>query len=183
MTVRSFQSLTPCIDPSAYVDDAALVLGDVTMDAHSSIWPMAVARGDVQSIRIGLRSNVQDGAVLHVTHDGPYTPGGQPLLIGADVVIGHRAVLHGCTVQDRCLIGMGAIVMDAVVLESGLMLAAGTLVPPGRHLQGGWLYRGSPAQQARPLNERERAFLEYSPAQYVRLKERHVGGEKVPGQC
>lgn len=176
MTIRSFASYTPRIAPTAYVDEAALVIGQVTMDDDSSIWPMAVARGDVHRIHIGPRSNIQDGTVLHVNHDGPYTPGGAALEIGAEVVVGHRAVLHGCTVEDRCLIGIGAIVMDGAVLGSGSMLAAGSLIPPAKRLAGGWLYRGCPAQPVRRLTDQERAFLEYSPAHYVRLKNRHSAG-------
>jgi carbonic anhydrase/acetyltransferase-like protein (isoleucine patch superfamily) len=131
-------------------------------------------RGDVQIIRIGARTNIQDGTVLHVTHDGPYNPGGYPLQIGDDVTIGHRALLHGCTVGNRVLVGMGAIIMDAVVVEDDTMIAAGALVTPGKRLRTGYLYAGSPAREVRPLTEEEIRFLPYSAAGYVSLKQRYL---------
>ena len=134
-------------------------------------------RGDVQIIRIGARTNVQDGAVLHVTHDGPYNPGGYPLNIGSDVTIGHRALLHGCRVGNRVLVGMGAIVMDAVTVEDEVMIAAGALVTPGKTLRSGCLYAGSPARELRPLSEEERQFLPYSAAGYVSLKDRYLSSQ------
>lgn len=158
---------------SAYVDEQALVLGDVEIGADSSVWPMTVVRGDVNRIRIGERTNIQDGSVLHVTHDGEFDPGGSPLIVGSEVTVGHKVVLHACTVEDRCLIGMGAVVLDGAVVKSGAMVGAGALVSPGKVLDGGYLYLGAPARQARALTERERSFLEYSAAHYVRLKNRH----------
>jgi carbonic anhydrase/acetyltransferase-like protein (isoleucine patch superfamily) len=131
-------------------------------------------RGDVQIIRIGARTNVQDGTVLHVTHDGPYNPGGHPLHIGDDVTIGHRALLHGCTVGNRVLVGMGAIIMDNVIVEDDVMIAAGALVTPGKHLQSGRLYAGSPAREVRALTEEEITFLPYSAQGYINLKQRYL---------
>ncbi|KPK38299.1 MAG: hypothetical protein AMJ69_08770, partial [Gammaproteobacteria bacterium SG8_47] len=112
MAIRTYNGITPRIDASAFVDDTALVVGNVSIGADSSIWPFAVARGDVNQIHIGHRTNIQDHCVLHVTHDSGYNPGGHALHIGDEITVGHRVILHGCTIEDRCLIGMGAIVMD-----------------------------------------------------------------------
>ena len=139
MALLSFEGRQPEVAVSAYVDARALVIGDVRLEDDASVWPMAVVRGDIHEIRIGPRTNIQDGSVLHVTHDSRFNPGGHPLVIGADVTVGHRVTLHGCTVGDRCLIGMGAIVLDGAVLAPGTLLAAGSLVPRGRALEGGKL--------------------------------------------
>jgi len=175
MTIRSFGDTTPVIAASAYVDDTALVIGDVTLGEDVSIWPMSVLRGDINAIRIGDRSNIQDGSVLHVTHDSDYAPGGKALSVGSDVTVGHGVILHACTVGNRCLVGMGSTVLDGAVLEDGVMLGAGSLVSPGKVLEGGNLWLGSPARKARPLNDSERAFLDYSARHYVDLKNRHRG--------
>lgn len=173
MSLRPYLDVLPQLGERVYVDPAASVIGQVTLADDVSIWPGAVVRGDVNVIHIGARSNIQDGAVCHVTHDGPYSPGGAALTIGADVTVGHRAVLHACTIGARCLIGMGALVLDGAVLEEEVMLGAGALVPPGKRLDSGWLYVGSPARPARLLREAERGFLAYSAAHYVRLKDRY----------
>jgi len=172
--IRGFEGKSPQVAALAFIDDSALVLGDVTIGEDSSVWPMAVVRGDVNRISIGARTNIQDNSVLHVTHDGPYTPGGVPLIVGDDVTVGHNVILHACTVGNRCLIGMGAIVMDKTVLEDEVFLAAGTLVPPGKRLRGGYLYRGNPAVEVRPLKQDELDNLSYSAQHYVRLKNRHL---------
>lgn len=176
--IRAFEAHTPQLAADVYVDEMALVLGDVQIGEASSIWPMAAVRGDVHSIRIGARSNVQDNAVLHVTHDGPYSPGGAALQIGDDVTIGHGAILHACTVGNRCLIGMGAVIMDKAVLEDEVYVAAGALVSPGKRLRSGYLYRGTPAEEARPITDKEREFLAYSAAHYVRVKNRHMAADQ-----
>jgi len=173
MSLRPYLDALPHLGERVYVDPAATVIGQVTLADDVSIWPGAVVRGDVNVIHIGARSNIQDGAVCHVTHDGPYSPGGAALTIGADVTVGHRAVLHACTIGARCLIGMGALILDGAVLEEEVMLGAGALVPPGKRLDSGWLYVGSPARPARLLREAERGFLAYSAAHYVRLKDRY----------
>ena len=173
MSVRSFEGIQPDLHATAYVDEQALVSGDVRIGADSSIWPMSVVRGDVNSIEIGERTNIQDGCVLHVTHDSEFAEGGMPLRIGDDVTVGHKAVLHACTIEDRCLIGMGAIVLDGAVVRSGAIVGAGALVPPNKDLQGGYLYVGAPVRQARELTGKEKQFLTYSAEHYVRLKDRH----------
>ena len=171
--IRDFEGHRPKIAASAFIDETALVLGEVSIGEDASVWPMASVRGDVNSITIGARTNIQDNSVLHVTHDGPYTPGGVPLVIGDDVTVGHNVILHACTIGNFCLVGMGAIVMDKAVLEDEVFLAAGALVPPGKQLRGGYLYRGNPATEARPLTKEELDNLRYSAQHYVRLKNRH----------
>lgn len=174
MAIRKFNDKQPKIGKSVFIDASAVVIGDVTLGDDVSIWPTTVLRGDVESITIGDGTNVQDGSILHVTHAGKYTVQGQPLIIGKGVTIGHRAVVHACTVGDYCLIGIGAIVMDGAVLDDYVMLGAGALVPPGKKLDSGYLYVGVPAKQARPLKESEKEFLEYSSQQYIHLKNEHL---------
>ena len=173
MTVTHFEDHVPAIHPTAYVDAMAYVSGQTTLAEGVSIWPTAVVRGDINRIQIGRLTNVQDGAVLHVTHGGEYTrPDGLPLIIGEEVTIGHRAVLHACTIGNRCLVGMGAIVLDAAVVEDEVMIGAGSLVPPGKVLHSGYLYVGSPVKQARELTSKEKAYLRYSAEYYRKLAER-----------
>lgn len=171
--IRTFEGHAPAIDPDAWLDPLCLVIGDVHVGPRSSLWPGVVARGDIHRIRIGCETNIQDGCVLHNSHDGPFMPGGSPLLIGDRVTVGHRAILHGCEIRNDCLIGMGAIVMDKAVVEDGVIIGAGCLVPPGKVLQSGFLYTGSPARQSRPLTDRETEYLAYSAAHYVTLAQRH----------
>jgi carbonic anhydrase/acetyltransferase-like protein (isoleucine patch superfamily) len=172
--IRRFAGITPKLGLGAYVDQQSAVIGDVTLGDDASVWPFATLRGDVNRIVVGARSNVQDNSVLHVTHDGPYSPGGVPLLIGDDVTIGHGVILHACTIGDRCLIGMGAIVMDRVIVEDEVLIAAGSMVPPGKRLQRGRLYRGSPAVPVRALTDSELAHFRYSAEHYVRVKNRYL---------
>jgi len=174
MPVKSFDSKTPVMHSSTFIHESAIVIGDVELAEDVSIWPLAVVRGDIHSIKIGARSNIQDGSVLHVTHASDFNPGGYPLTIGEDVTVGHNVTLHGCTIHNRCLIGMGAIVMDGVVVNDGVMIGAGSLVPPGKILESGFLYVGSPVKKARPINDKEAQFLNYSPQNYVRLKNKYL---------
>ena len=169
-SIREFQGKCPNIGKAVYIDPAAVVIGDVTLGNDVSVWPMAVIRGDVNHIIIGDSCSIQDGAILHVTHDGPYTAGGKPLLLGRGITIGHQAVLHGCTIDDYCLIGMGAKILDAVHVQQQVMIAAGSVVPPGKILESGYLYLGNPARATRKLTTQELEQLEYSASHYVRLK-------------
>lgn len=173
MTVRVFQNYYPAIAEEAYVDPQAVVIGRVRIGSQSSVWPASVIRADVNFITIAKRTSVQDGAILHVTHASEFNPDGYPLIIGSDVTIGHQAVLHGCTVGDRCLIGIGAKVLDGAVIEDEVLLGAGSLVPPGKKLASGYLWLGTPVQKVRPLTLKERDFFLYSAAHYVKLQQQY----------
>lgn len=172
MAIRDFEEIMPDLHPDAYVDESALVIGDVVIGADSSVWPFTVIRGDVNTIRIGANTNIQDNSVLHVTHDGPYSPGGYALNVGDNVTVGHHAILHGCSIADNCLIGMGATVMDGVIIPEHTIIGAGSLVTPGKELKSG-LWLGSPARKVRELTDEERESIAYSAQHYVRLKNRH----------
>ena len=174
MSIRSFNNQSPKIGEAVFIDNSAVVIGDVTLADDVSVWPTAVVRGDVESIHIGAATNVQDGAVLHVSHAGKFSPQSHPLVIGKGVTIGHRAVVHACSIGDYCLVGIGAIVMDGAVLEDYVMLGAGALVPPGKRLESGFLYVGVPAKPSRSLLDSEKAFLEYSAEHYVILKNQYL---------
>ena len=174
MSIRPFQQHTPSLGERAFVDRSAVVIGDVEIGADSSIWPLTVIRGDMHRIRIGARCSIQDNSVLHITHAGPYEADGFPLTLGDDVTVGHRVVLHGCTIGNRVLIGIGAIVMDGVVIKDEVVLGAGSLVPPGKKLESGFLYVGSPAKQVRALTDREKSFFTYSANNYRKLKDQYL---------
>ena len=169
MSIRSHAGQHPRIAADVYIDPDSVVIGDVEIGEGSSVWPMTVIRGDIHRIRIGKRTSVQDGSILHVTHAGPFNPDGFPLIIGDDVTIGHKAMLHGCTIGSRILIGMAAVIMDGVVVNDEVIIAAGTLVPPGKVLESGYLYKGNPARQARPLTDKEMTFFSYTSKRYVDL--------------
>lgn len=174
MAIRSFEQHVPQLGSRVFVDDSAQVIGDVHIGDDSSVWPMTTIRGDIHRIRIGRRSSIQDGSVLHVTHDGPFNPGGFPCSVGDDVTVGHKVMLHGCTIHDRVLVGMGATIMDGAVVESEVIIGAGSLVPPGKTLASGYLYVGSPVKQARALTEQEKSFFLYSAGKYKELKDRYL---------
>ena len=174
MTLRTYQNHTPTLGAGAFVDISAVVIGDVEIGADSSVWPLTVIRGDMHRIRIGARTSIQDGSVLHITHAGPFNPDGFPLIIGDEVTVGHKVTLHGCTLGSRILVGMGSIVMDGAVVEDDVIIGAGSLVPPGKKLDSGFLYVGSPVKQVRALTDKERAFFTYSAANYVKLKDLHL---------
>lgn len=174
MAIRKYQGVTPQLGARVFVDSSAVVIGDVQLGEDSSVWPFALVRGDMHRIRIGNRTSVQDGSVLHITHAGPFNPDGYPLLIGDEVTIGHKVTLHGCTLGNRILVGMGSIVMDGAVVQDEVIIGAGSLVPPGKVLQSGYLYVGSPVKQTRALTDKERAFFSYSAANYVKLKDLHL---------
>lgn len=167
MTIESYQGIAPSLGRDVYVHPSACVIGDVALGDRVSIWPGVVIRGDVNAIRIGASSNIQDNSVLHVTHRSPADPEGAPLVIGRHVTVGHACILHGCEIGDECLIGMGAIVMDRVVMPPRVLLGAGSLVPEGKTLESGWLYVGRPAKPVRPLTEAEIAGLRAHAEHYV----------------
>ena len=173
MTIRNFKEKKPNIDSSTFIDESALVLGDVKIGKNSSVWPMTVIRGDVNNIQIGNNTNIQDNSVLHVTHDGPYNLGGYDLSVGSNDTVGHRVILHGCEIGNFCLIGMGTTIMDGVIIEENSLIAAGSLVPPNKHLESGYLWMGSPVRQVRKLSSEEIESIYYSAKNYVELKNQH----------
>ena len=174
MNIRSYKGFTPTFGKACYVDNSAVFVGDITCGDDVGIWPLVAARGDVNFIRIGNRTNIQDGSVLHVTRRTEKFPEGFPLIIGDDVTVGHKCMLHGCTVGNRILVGMGAIIMDGVIVEDDVFIGAGCLVPPNKVLESGYLYVGNPAKKVRVLREEERAFLKQSAANYIRLKDEYL---------
>ena len=177
MSIRRFESHEPQLGNRVFVDETAVVIGQVEIGDDSSVGPMTTIRGAIHSIRIGARSSIQDGSVLHVTHDGPFNPGGFPCSVGNDVTVGHKVMLHGCTIHDRVLVGMGATIMDGAVIESDVSIGAGSLVPPGKTLESGYLYVGSPVKQARKLTEQEKSFFLYTAKKYCELKDRYLASK------
>jgi carbonic anhydrase/acetyltransferase-like protein (isoleucine patch superfamily) len=175
MTIRSYRNITPSFDSSVYIDESAVLVGDIELGEQSSIWPLVAARGDVNIIRIGQRTNVQDGSVLHVTRKSQQNPAGFPLLIGDDVTVGHKCMLHGCQLGNRILVGMGAIIMDGAVVQDDVFIAAGSLVAPNKVLESGYLYVGNPAVKKRLLKNSEMAFLKQSAINYVELSRDYLG--------
>lgn len=175
MNIRPYLDRWPRLADRVYIDPAALLIGDVELGEDVSLWPMAVVRGDVNSIRIGARSNLQDGVIVHVTHDGPFgPPGGLPCVIGEDVTVGHGAILHACSIGDAALIGMGARVLDGARVERHGYVGAGALVPPGKVVGQAELWVGNPARCVRRLSDRQIEQLHYSAQHYVRLKDRYL---------
>ncbi|CAM2968143.1 gamma carbonic anhydrase family protein [Vibrio rarus] len=169
-SLRNFKGISPTIGAGVYIDDSAVIVGDVQIGKDSSIWPQVAARGDVNHIHIGTRTNIQDGSVLHVTHKNPANPNGYPLIIGDEVTVGHLVMLHGCIIKDRVLVGMNSTILDGAVIESDVFIGAGSLVPPNKVLQSGYLYVGRPVKQVRALTEDEMAFLAKSADNYVQNK-------------
>jgi len=171
--IRSFRGHTPQISNSAYVDPSAVVIGQVRLGEQASLWPLVVARGDIHSIDIGDRTNIQDGSILHVTRPSERCQAGYPLCIAHDVTVGHQACLHGCVIEHHCLIGMGAVVLDGAHIQPYTLLAAGSLVPPGKILEGGHLWLGNPVVKSRLLSEQEREYLTLSAHHYVALAQEY----------
>ncbi|HVI24854.1 MAG TPA: gamma carbonic anhydrase family protein [Xanthomonadaceae bacterium] len=175
MPLRSYRNVLPTLGARVYVDPAASVIGDVVLGDDVSVWPNTVIRGDVNFIRIGDRSNLQDGTVVHVSHDGPHAKlGGFATRIGSDVTIGHKAIIHACTIEDAVLIGMGAIVLDGAVVRKHGFVGAGALVAPGKVVGEGELWLGNPAKKTRMLSDAEIEALYYSAGHYVRLKDEYL---------
>ena len=174
MNIRPYKGIIPTFGNECYIDETAVFVGEIECGEDVGIWPLVAARGDVNYIKIGNRTNVQDGSVLHVTRRTEKFPEGFPLIIGDDVTIGHKCMLHGCTLGNRILVGMGAIIMDGVIVEDDVFIGAGCLVPPNKTLESGYLYVGNPAKKARPLKDEEIAFLKQSAENYVRLKNEYL---------
>jgi len=167
--IRTFQGITPTIPTSCFIEDTGVVIGDVVMGEQCSVWFHAVIRGDVHYIRLGNRTNVQDLCMLHVTHDT------HPLIIGNDVTIGHNVVLHGCTIKDRVLIGMGTIIMDGAVIGEDSVVGAGALVTEGTVVPPKSLILGTPAKVKRPVTEKELMWIKESSENYVKYAGQYMG--------
>lgn len=177
INIRPYKTSQPTFGSRVMIDSTSVVIGDVRLSDDVGIWPLVVIRGDVNYVAIGARTNIQDGSVLHVTHKSSYKPEGNPLIVGEDVTVGHKVMLHGCTIGNRVLVGMGSILLDGVVVEDDVMIGAGSLVPQNKHLESGYLYLGSPVKQIRPLKEAEREGLKYSANNYVQWKDEYLDQE------
>jgi len=175
MPLFPYLDAAPVLGARVYLHESAQVIGNVRLGADSSVWCNTVLRGDVNDIVIGHSSNIQDLAMGHVSHKTPHKPQGSPLVIGDYVTVAHAVILHGCRIGNECLIGMGSIVMDDVVVPDRVMIGAGSLVPPGKVLESGFLYVGRPAEKVRPLTDAEIAYLRYSAEHYVRIKNAYLG--------
>jgi len=182
MNIRPYLGTLPQLGERAYVDRTASVIGDVVLGDDVSIWPGTVVRGDVNVIRIGARTNVQDGSVVHVSHDGPHAKlGGFATVIGEDVTIGHKAIIHACRIADACLVGMGSCVLDGAVIQQHGFLGAGALLPPGKVMGEGEMWLGAPAKFVRKLSDAEIEALFYSANHYVKLKDEYLTGQRREG--
>lgn len=173
MAIRAYGGITPTLGRGAWIDPSAVVIGDVVLGEDASVWPLVLIRGDVNHIRVGARSNVQDGSIVHVSRPYPGNDAGWPTILGDDVVVGHKVALHGCTIADRVLVGIGAIVLDGVQVASDVIIGAGSVVTPGKQLESGYLYVGNPARRARELRPEEIARIPKMAADYVRLKDEY----------
>ncbi len=171
--IKPHHGLAPRIAPGVFLAENAVIIGDVEIGEQASIWYNVVLRGDTNTIRVGPRTNVQDGTIIHVNHERDGALGAKTS-IGADITIGHMALLHACTLEDGCFIGMKACVMDGVIVEGGAMVAAGALVTPGKRVRRGELWAGSPAKLLRSLTEREIAYFAYSAKHYCELAASHL---------
>ncbi len=171
--LKEFEGVLPTVARSAFIDESAVVIGDVVIGENSSVWPICAIRGDVNIIRIGNSSNIQDGSVLHGSHASEFNRKGAELHIGDQVTVGHKVLLHGCQIGNLCLIGMGSIVMDNAIVEDQVIIGSGSLVTPGKILQSGYMYLGSPARRARALTDHEKESLAYTANYYVSLKNRY----------
>jgi len=174
MNIKPFKQHKPVIDSKAFIDPSAVIIGQVEIGADASVWPMTVIRGDVHHIKIGALSNIQDGSILHVTHRSEHNPDGGPLVVGQGVTVGHGAILHACRIDDYCLVGMGAIILDEARMEHHCMLGAGSVLPPGKIIKTGELWVGNPAKKVKDLSQSQIDSLKYSAQHYVKLKEQYL---------
>ena len=172
--LRPYLDTVPVIGARVYVDPACTIIGDVTLGDDASVWPGTVIRGDVNHVRIGARSNIQDGTIIHVSHHSPFNKGGFPTLIGEGVTVGHGTIIHACTIGDYCLIGMGACILDGAEVKTHGFLGAGAVLGPGKVVGEGELWLGNPARPARLLSDKEIESLHYSADHYVRLKDNYL---------
>ena len=166
--LRAFRGIIPTIATSAFIDETAAVIGDVVIGSESSVWFNSVIRGDVHFIRIGNRTNIQDLSLLHVTHDT------YPLILGDDVTVGHHVVLHGCTIKNRVLIGMGTVIMDGAIIEKDCVIGAGSLITERMHIPPQSLVLGTPGRVKRPLTEVELNWIKESAQNYIRYARQYL---------
>jgi carbonic anhydrase/acetyltransferase-like protein (isoleucine patch superfamily) len=174
MAIKTFKNHAPKIGERVYIDDTAVVIGQVTLADDVSVFPTVVIRGDENTITIGKGTNIQDGSVLHVNHANAANPTGDPLVLGEYVTVGHRAVLHACSIGNYCLIGINAVILDEVIVEDYVFIGANSLVPSGKHLLSGKLYFGNPVKEIRDLTVDEKKSLEYSARHYMKLKDAYL---------
>jgi carbonic anhydrase/acetyltransferase-like protein (isoleucine patch superfamily) len=170
--IRAFEGHFPKIGQGTLIDETSVVIGKVTFGEDCNILPLCVIRGDVNQITIGSKTNIQDGSILHVSHQGKFNPDGAELIIGNEVSVAHRVMLHGCRIGNQCMIGMGSIITDNAIVEDRVMIGSGTLVPPGKRLESGYLYLGNPVRQVRKLSDQEIEHMIYIAQYYVDLKNR-----------
>ncbi|TAJ79333.1 MAG: gamma carbonic anhydrase family protein [Gallionellaceae bacterium] len=176
MALFPYLNTVPVLGDRVFLHPSCQIIGDVKIGGDSSVWCNTVLRGDVNHIVVGRGSNVQDLTVGHVSHKTPDKPDGSPLIIGDYVTVGHAVILHGCTIGNECLIGMGSIVMDDAVIPDRVMVGAGSLISPGKTLESGMLYMGRPAKAVRALTQEEVAYLRYSAEHYMRVKDNYLNG-------
>jgi carbonic anhydrase/acetyltransferase-like protein (isoleucine patch superfamily) len=174
MVIKVFDSFEPKIGKRVWIDDSAVIIGNVEIGDDSSVWPLVSIRGDMHFIRIGARTSIQDNSCLHITHASEHKPDGYPLEIGDDVTIGHQVMLHGCTIGNQVLVGMSSTILDGAVVPDQVVIGAGSLVPPNKQLESGFLYFGSPVKKVRSLTEQELAYFSYACDNYVKLKDRYL---------
>ena len=167
MAIRPYKGILPRLGARVFVDDSAAVIGDVVLGDDASVWPQCSVRGDVNFIRIGARSNIQDNSVIHVTHKYPGQPEGRGCTVGNDVTVGHACILHACTIGNECLIGMGSTVLDGAVLHDHVLLGAGSLVTEGKEFPDGSLIMGRPAKVVRELSAEQIAAQRQGAANYA----------------
>lgn len=172
--IRHFRGKQPKFGERVWLDDSAVIIGDVEIGDDSSVWPLVSIRGDMHHIRIGARTSIQDNSCLHITHASEFNPEGHPLTIGNDVTVGHMVMLHGCTIGNQVLVGMSSTILDGAIIEDNVVIGAGSLVPPGKRLESGYLYLGSPVKQVRPLTEAELNYFQYACQNYVKLKNEYL---------
>ncbi|HAO26455.1 MULTISPECIES: gamma carbonic anhydrase family protein [unclassified Methylophaga] len=174
MVMKSFRGHSPRLGNRVWVDDSAVIMGNVEIGDDSSVWPLVSIRGDMHQIRIGARTSIQDNSCLHITHASEFNPEGHPLIIGDDVTVGHLVMLHGCTIGNQVLVGMSSTILDGAIIEDQVVIGAGSLVPPGKKLESGYLYFGSPVKQIRPLTVDELNYFQYACQNYVKLKNEYL---------
>ena len=177
MPLNTYLDTAPMLGERVYLHPSCQVIGDVELGDDSSVWCNTVLRGDVNRIVIGCGTNVQDLTMGHVSHKTPENPEGSPLIVGDYVTVGHSVILHGCTIGNECLIGMGSIIMDNAVIPDRVMIGAGSLISPGKVLESGMLYMGRPAKAVRALSAEEIAYLRYSAEHYMRVKDNYLQGK------